>query len=247
MSLPATTQIPTLSRALGARAVHVHVVPRPTSVAQTSDILSVLRRSGAIEYFKWLAHDGSQRANTLLAIFRDANSVQDAIRRSPVLVPVLLDGYDYVPGHGPGGLRDGVGRRYGARKWVVDGDGKGSTDGGRKGATVTGGEGEDGVADEEPKFTMTINKSTWPHQDAVRLNPFHGPFAVDRKSVVQGHLERRVPLVGISDVKPRKEGVPSRILTGMMAREKATRLQPLKEMYEGALRKGSPTKEPYHD
>lgn len=72
-------------RSAAARAVHLKVYPRPASLSESRELLSVLQQFGEVTMFKSLRYDYVQPApNTCLAIYRDATSASKLLKASPL-------------------------------------------------------------------------------------------------------------------------------------------------------------------
>ncbi|OJD28956.1 pal1-like protein [Diplodia corticola] len=80
-------------RSAAAKAVHLKVFPRPTSLSESRELLNVLQQFGEVTMFKSLRLDYLQPApNTCLAIYRDATSAASLLKASPLrftLEPVV--------------------------------------------------------------------------------------------------------------------------------------------------------------
>lgn len=75
------------------------------------------------------------------------------------------------------------------------------------------------ASQQKPRHTSTLKDMRflaeyWQgnQQDFLERSPTWGPFTINKNSAVQQDLERRVPLVGLSDINIQKKEVPLRIL-----------------------------------
>lgn len=211
-----------LTRPITLRSVHLHIRPRPQCLSHTSDILSVLRRYGPVEYFKHLKHDPSRELNSILCIYREDGAARALLSESPLSIPIdysvttHLDSRTDIENHTRDDTDESTHSHADRDKAQKDANSVGDK---VKGAT---------------HFRVIVNRSTFPHQQAILHNEYHGPFRLDRKSVVQSHLAKRVPMIGMSEINVCKPSMPSRTLKWQMAREEKTRLPPLRELLNAA-------------
>lgn len=75
---------------------------------------------------------------------------------------------------------------------------------------------------EQPKpqpreFRLVADLSQLHHRTYINRQPFHGPFKVKTKSLVQEDLAKTVPLIGLSDVDMWRPEVPSRVVRAAQA------------------------------
>ncbi|KAL1622493.1 hypothetical protein SLS54_005059 [Diplodia seriata] len=72
-------------RPAAAKAVHLKVYPRPASLGESRELLSVLQQFGEVTMFKSLRFHYLQPApNTCLAVYRDATSAASLLKASPL-------------------------------------------------------------------------------------------------------------------------------------------------------------------
>ncbi|KAF2677821.1 hypothetical protein K458DRAFT_318805 [Lentithecium fluviatile CBS 122367] len=70
---------------LAQRSVHIRIVPRPANIGESREIFRILQRFGEMTMYKHLKYEYHNPAdNIALAIYREADSAQQAIRNSPL-------------------------------------------------------------------------------------------------------------------------------------------------------------------
>ncbi|KAK3110428.1 hypothetical protein LTR53_015285 [Teratosphaeriaceae sp. CCFEE 6253] len=73
----------TLIRPTTGRAVHFRVMPRPSNIGESREILRLISQFGEVEYFKSLKYEALPAANTAIVIFREEDAARQCLKRSP--------------------------------------------------------------------------------------------------------------------------------------------------------------------
>lgn len=225
--------IPGLSRAIGIRAVHLRLVPRPEGMAESRTILQMLQSYGAVEMFKNLKYDALPAPNTMLAIFQSEHAARELLRASPLRFKMSSDSVEDSP--------------EGSRKDSHEANQNLAGDMSSDRMALAASAARQTSAPSAPAFRQTasptreyqlqINVATMHHRDNINVNPYNGPFAVDKKSAIQEDLAKRVPLLGLSDTNLKKLEKPWRVLLWEREREKKN-YKTLRQMMNEGMGKG---------
>lgn len=237
-----------------SRAVHLKIVPRLQTYAESQTILRMLQGFGEVQYYKNLNYERLRAPNTALAIFRDETAAQALIKESPLRFTMIFDesGISYEQ-ENVEPSNEAVEQKLGKTN-APESEAELPQYTSPSSAPVQ--RGAWGVPiqtrslstfnrqqlpkpksqhPEEREYEIQVNRSTMNHRDHINVSHYHGPFAIDSKSAIQEDLAKRVPLPGLSDLNFRRPDKPWRILSWQRAREEKTRT-PLRKMYEQGLR-----------
>lgn len=223
-------------RSTANRAVHLRIVPRPSNLGESREILRLISQFGEVEYFKNLKYDHLSAPNAALVIYKNEDAAQSCLRGSPI--------------------RFRMGRAFAGETAFqpvdesasrVDRPSQNPFDQAALTSTTAS-------QDHQPEQTQTPSQPPPPQlhgsqlyqiqahparvnfRDQINAGQYHGPFAIDTKSVAQGDLSKSVPLPGLSCVDWRKEDKPWRIINAERFREheSSNRRKSLRELYEEA-------------
>ncbi|KAF2853637.1 hypothetical protein T440DRAFT_487512 [Plenodomus tracheiphilus IPT5] len=238
------------NRALAARSIHVRIAPRPSSLSESREILSVLGRFGELTMFKYMKYEYQNPMNNVaLAIFRDSHAAQQALNASPIRF--TLEAVDPIESEQAHNLAPEAGDLDGSPNTAHD-----NIDDILRPPrllphtlssvvpsppTAAGGSMPfDASTPVTPRkvghkpFLLILDHSRAVHADFVERQPYYKQFHPMR-SLAQQDLAHHVPHPGLSDVSKRPPGAfrtPIRVL-GIM-REYVDRAMPsLKAISEG--------------
>lgn len=219
--MAASHTIPELTRAIGARAVHLRLVPRPEGMAESREILRLLQGHGKVEMFKNLKYDAVPTPNTMLAIFQSEDVARQFLHRSPLRFNMSRHHVE----------EDSVEENYSASE--APGTTQSLPNNGRSSAARPAQ--HSSTISNEPEtreYQLQVNIATIHHRDHINVNSYNGPFIVGTKSAVQEDLARQVPLFGLSEVNLQKAEKPWKVVKTERAiegRERRTLRQMLEE------------------
>ncbi|KAF1955161.1 hypothetical protein CC80DRAFT_549373 [Byssothecium circinans] len=208
---------------LAQRSVHLRIMPRPSSVSESREILRVLQRFGPMDVYKSLRFEyHNPMGNIALAIYSHADSAQQALNASPIRFALekyvdraeeAQEGDMMEDGANEDADADVNGRDTPAKADDID-------DILRPSRLVNSSVAEN-APPSEPKpaplpfeppadapktvstwFQITVDRSRTVHQDYIEKQPYWARFT-PMKSIAQQDLEKKVPHWGLSDVSKR--------------------------------------------
>ncbi|KAE9976903.1 hypothetical protein EG328_002363 [Venturia inaequalis] len=211
-----------------ANAVRLILMPSPANLLESREVLRICQSFGEVTTFKHLKyHDLNPAPNAALAVFQRPESAEALIRASPVTFTLetqsgnfdnedtLEEGRDEFSGdiaqntpsrtdatelHTPNSLLDsGFSTPLEPQTSSKPSSEPHQQRNKRSSSTLK---------------DMRCFVEYWRgnQQDFLERSPTWGPFTVHKDNAVQQDLERRVPLVGLSDINVQKREVPLRIL-----------------------------------
>lgn len=209
-----------LTRAIGSRAVHLRLIPRPEGVGESREILQLLQRYGKVEMFKNLKYDALPTPSTMLAIFQTEEAAEDLLRASPLRFNMAPNPSEERVGENEvqaGPESASVHETSSDRMALAETAARQSP------AQSTSFSSNTSAASTR-EYQLQVNASFMHHRDHINTNPYNGPFVVDKKSAIQEDLAKRVPLIGLSDVNLKKTEKPWRTLLWERERETKDRM-----------------------
>ena len=95
-----------LARPVPARAVHLHIIPRPINLTQSRSILQLLEQHfGEVEFYKNLKYERLARPTAALVIFREEVAARKLVQAKALLITMSREGRQmgFVTGRDQGG------------------------------------------------------------------------------------------------------------------------------------------------
>lgn len=222
------------------RAVHLRIIPRPSNLGESREILRLISQFGEVEYFKNLKYDHLSAPNAALVIYKDEDAAQHCLRKSPIRFRMgkAVAGESAsqpVEEHSPETASTTNDRPLDNPFSATDA------------ATVSNAPNTDvspapapmAVPRQPPTLTdshlyqIQIHPARVHFRDQINAGHYHGPFPIDTKSVAQGDLAKSVPLPGLSCVDWRAGDKPWRIVRQEQFREHESwnKRKSLRELY----------------
>lgn len=237
-----------LVRPTASRALHLRILPRPSNLGESREILRLLSQFGEIEYFKNLKYDALSAPNTSLVIFKEESAAEACAHKSPIR---------FRMGKAPAGEQNAP-PPPAATNTASPSSTSDATPRGAWGAPVGGTQTRamSTNADSLPIppqrpittpfqpppppllesriYQIESNYARAHFRDQINVGHYHGGFALDTKSVSQKELVKTVPVPGLSCVDWRREDRAWRIVRKEKEREAAGphRRKSLREIYE---------------
>lgn len=232
----ATSQlIPGLTRGIGKRAVHLRITPRTDSLAQSREILELLRGYGRIEMYRSLKYDTIPAPNTILAIFESEDSAIKLLKSSPLRFTMYEaepedDSLNDDLSDSPSSLLEQEPRQTSTaylddRNALAQSEAQQASQAAAQPRWASSSPARRALSSSSTpppprQFQIQANVAFTRHRDNINSNPYNGPFAVDRKSAIQEDLAKRVPLIGLSDLNLKRMEKPWRVLAREVMYEK---------------------------
>jgi len=242
------------ARRVAANAVHISLVPAPSCIAESREVLRVLQRFGEVVTYKSLKYDPLHPApNSALAIFQHPESAERLLNTSPLRFSLEAVPVEHKE------IQDLVSEQAAESEYTDDsisaeplkGDGEElyrttslldeplTPPTGPKATASPKSERkhhENDIRRESIPREFRLEADVWlgKHQDYLERSPLWGPFWVDSRTAIQQDLAKRVPLIGLSDIaiQKRTREIPLRILR---KRQKGlTERKTLREVFETA-------------
>ncbi|KAF1353751.1 hypothetical protein BDV97DRAFT_122453 [Delphinella strobiligena] len=213
-----------LTRAIGDRAVHLRLVPRPEGIGESRVIIQLLQQYGKVEMFKNLKYDKIPAPNTMLAVFQTEEAASKLLFSSPLRFHMSLDHIEERVGENENEVQAGSesesqSESESAHETSSDRMALAETE---TAARQSSAHSSDSAASTR-EYQLVVNHSTMHHRDHINVHPYNGPFAIDTKSAIQEDLAKRVPLIGLSEVNLKKNDKPWRALLWERERERKDR------------------------
>lgn len=233
-----------LVRSTASRALHLRILPRPSNLGESREILRLLSQFGEIEYFKNLKYDALSAPNTSLVIFKEESAAEACAHKSPIR---------FRMGKAPAGGEQNVSSPpvANARNPNASPQGPyGPAFGGNQNRTIsshsdalptpperplqTPFQPPPPLAQESRIYQIESNYARAHFRDQINVGAYHGSFPIDTKSISQKELVKAVPIPGLSCVNWRAEDRPWRIVQKEKQRDVAgeRRRRSLREVYE---------------
>lgn len=227
-----------LVRSTANRAVHLRIIPRPSNLGESKEILRLVSQFGEVEYFKNLKYDHLSAPNAALVIYKDDDAAQHCIRKSPI--------------------RFRMGKAF-----AGESTSRPIEDTPKPAPTQAANPFDQGTASpieqaepvqspfQHPQqdlsdsqlYQIQVNPARVHFRDQINMGHYHGSFPIDTKSVAQGDLAKSVPLPGLSCVDWRAGEKPWRIIKKEQFQEHESfrRRKSLRELYEDGARSDTDT------
>ncbi|KAF2258435.1 hypothetical protein CC78DRAFT_587192 [Lojkania enalia] len=239
---------------LSSRSVHLRIQPRPANLSESREIFRVLERFGEISTYRSLRYEYHNPAdNVALAIYRDAESAQQALNASPIrfaLERVAPEDDGHVAGDRATGdeaasesetsIQDGVDEMLRPSRLSNRSLPSASippkpqnTPSETRPAPMPFFDASPPKETTSKWFQVTVDRSRAVHQDFIERQPYWKHFS-PMKSMAQEDLAKSVPHVGLSDVSKRPfahHRTPRKVLRAM-SKYVEHRMPTLRDMYE---------------
>lgn len=205
------------------------MIPRPSNLAESREIMRLLSQFGEVEYFRSLKYDAASAPGAALVIYKDADAAKECLKRSPIRFRMgrasdkpraeqqVSEGDDssYMEA-APSSLPSGSQRNYPSAqsrgmstspiptpphpKVRMPFDQPPPADPPR--------------LDQEDSrmFQIITNRSVRNFRDHINAGAYHGNFGLDPKSPGQEDLARKVPYSGLSCVNWKAVDRPWRVI-----------------------------------
>lgn len=242
-------------RSTANRAVHLRIIPRPSNLGESREILRLISQFGEVEYFKNLKYDYLSAPNAALVIYKDEDAAQHCLRRSPIRFRMgkalagdsasqQLDDSSPSEANPEATPSTNDGRSKNPFAQTSSSSNTDSLDH-RPEPTPTPIEPAPAALSESRLYQIQVHPARVNFRDQINAGGYHGPFAIDTKSVAQGDLAKSVPLPGLSCVDWRVGDKPWRIIKRQQFREHESwdRRKSLRELYEGGSEAGATLKD----
>jgi hypothetical protein len=228
-----------LVRPTASRALHLRILPRPSNLGESREILRLLSQFGEIEYFKNLKYDALSAPNTTLVIFKEEKAAAACAHKSPIRFRMgKAPAGEQNPPPAPASTTADTSLRS------------------PSGASFDGNQSRAMSTDTLPTPPVRTNQTPFQapplpllesriyqiesniarahFRDQINAGHYHGNFALDTKSVPQKELVKAVPIPGLSCVDWKREDRPWRVVRKEKEREQSgpNRRKTLREIYE---------------
>lgn len=230
-----------LARGTANRALHLRITPRPSNLGESREIMRLISKFGEVEYFKNLRYDTLSTPNAVLVIFKHDEAAKHCVDKSPIRfrmgkAPVeqgedrpvwekkteqngadVLEAMSRTTSSAPKPKNDPFRDFQQTRSLST-----------RSLPTPPPREIEIPFISPQPPpqlpsesrvFEIQTNVARVNFRNLVAEAHFHGPFAIDGKSLAQQDLAKSVPAVGLSDINWRAESKPWRVREKEQRRE----------------------------
>ena len=211
-----------LVRPIAGRAMHLHIIPRPSNLGESREVMRLVSQFGEIDYYKNLKYDEVSQPRSALVIFKDEQAANECLRRSPVRFRMgkatspakteeipsedvqspssssEVDSEASRP-RGPTGAPFGLGTQ--TRSMSTSHHQLPKPPRNNMRAYMPFESPPEAPAITESRiFEIKVNRSSRHFRDRVNQSHYHGPFAIDTKMVGHGDLAKKVPTPGLSCV-----------------------------------------------
>lgn len=224
------------------RAVHLRIFPRPSNLGESREILRLISQFGEVEYFKNLKYDHLSAPNAALVIYKDEDAAQHCLRRSPIRFRMgkAMAGESTsqpidsnVPEVAPSSTQPAE-NPFSAANNVADALSTLDAMSRESAAKLQPFPQHLPALTDSRLYQIQVHPARVHFRDQINAGHYHGPFAIDTKSVAQGDLAKSVPLNGLSCVDWRAGDKPWRILQKEQFQEHESwnKRKSLRELYE---------------
>lgn len=226
------------------RAVHLRIFPRPSNLGESREILRLISQFGEVEYFKNLKYDHLSAPNAALVIYKDEDAAQHCLRRSPIRFRMgkamagestsqPLD--NKIPEVPPANVQPAE-NPFSATNPAPVADALSPLDAMNREPAATPQPSHQSLPTltDSRLYQIQVHPARVHFRDQINAGHYHGPYAIDTKSVAQGDLAKSVPLSGLSCVDWRAGDKPWRILQKEQFQEHESwnKRKSLRELYE---------------
>lgn len=211
-----------LVRPIAGRAMHLHIIPRPSNLGESREVMRLVSQFGEIEYYKNLRYDELSQPRSALVIFKDEQAANECLRRSPIR-------FRMGRATGPAKEQEVSGKEAQRSSSSSELESEASRPRGPTGAPFGLGTQTRSMSTahhqlpkpprnnmraympfesppeapsitESRVFEIKVNRSSRHFRDRVNQSHYHGAFAIDTKMVGHGDLAKKVPTPGLSCV-----------------------------------------------
>lgn len=220
-----------LVRPTASRALHLRILPRPSNLGESREVLRLLSQFGEIEYFKNLKYDALSAPNTSLVIFKEEMAAEACAHKSPIRFRM---GKAPANEQGPPPTMSSSTPQMPGGHSVGEGQSRAMSTRPRPNSTPF--EPPPLPLLESRIYQIESNYARAHFRDQINAGHYHGSFPLDTKSVSQKELVKAVPVPGLSCVDWRREDKPWRIVQKRKEHEQIgpNRRKSLREIYEQA-------------
>lgn len=220
-----------LVRPTVSRALHLRILPRPSNLGESREILRLLSQFGEIEYFRNLKYEALSAPNTALVIFKEEKAAEACARKSPLRFRMGKEPPDKPNVPSPPTSPNNADT---APSTSISGSQTESY------ATPTSSRPNSTPFEAPPLpilqpriYQIHSNTARAHFRDQINMGPYHGSFKVGDQGSPQKELAKVVPVPGLSYVDWRLKDRPWRIVRKEKEQEHIPyRRKTLQEIYE---------------